>query len=326
MAVILKAWGGKVLPLIRGGRLAVRRKAIGGLSEMVIYLVLISLAFIFTYPLLYMIVRSLMSGGDLSDATVQWIPKAPTLDNYVEAVKRMKYLQGFGNSVFISVGTALLQAISCSFVGYGFARYRFPGYSILLALVLFTFLVPPTTMIVPLYLYMHKIGWISTYYPFFVPSLLAQGLRGALFVLIFLQFFRKLPFALEESARIDGAGALRTYWSIMLPLARPAIIVVVLFSIVWHWNDVFEPFLYLEKTVYYNLSQNLAVMNAQGDMELAAGASSGLSKSELLATIPLDQSRRMAGAFLTIVPVLLLYLVAQRHFVEGVERSGISGE
>ena len=220
---------------------------------------------------------------------------------------------------------ALIQIFSCAIVGYGFARYRFPGHTLCLALVLFTFLVPPQTIVVPLYMFFSNFEWINTYFPFIVPPLFGHGLRGALFVLIFMQFFRGLPHQLEESARIDGAGAFRTFWTIMLPLARSAMLVVFLFSLVWHWNDTFQPGLYLTLNEHFNLTQMLAVMNGQGEAAKAAGTG-GTAMASVLADVPTFMNRVMAGALLTILPMLILYMFTQRYFVESLERTGIAGD
>jgi multiple sugar transport system permease protein len=283
------------------------------------YVFAVSLSFVFIYPMLYMTSQSMMTAADLSDATVRWIPKGISFENYTYAFNEMKYVRSFFNSVIISVGGAFVQIISCAVVGYGFARYRFPGYKLWLALVLFTFLVPPQTFIVPLFLFFSDLNWIDTYLPFIVPGLFGHGLKGALFVLIFMQFFRKLPGQLEEAARIDGAGAYRTFAYIMYPLARPAILVVFLFSIVWHWNDIFEPNLYLMSPDTYNITQYVSMLNGEGEREL--------TESEILiGAPPTNMNRVMAGAVLTILPLLILYLFTQRYFVEGVERTGIAGD
>lgn len=184
------------------------------------YLVILSLTFVFLYPLLYMVSKSMMQVTDVADATVQWLPKKISFGNYFLAWDSLKFWAGFANSAIISFGSAVLQILSCSLIGYGFARYRFPGYAVCFVLLLFTFLVPPQTIVVPLYLFFSDLGWINTHLPFVVPSMFGHGLKGALFVLIFIQFYRGMPKVLEEAARIDGAGAFRTYWKIMFPIAK----------------------------------------------------------------------------------------------------------
>lgn len=288
------------------------------------YVMLISLSFVFIYPVLYMVSKSLMQSSDLLDATVQWIPKSLSMANYAYAVDQLTYVKSMFNSVMTSLLPALIQIISCAVVGYGFARYRFPGYTILLGLVLFTFLVPPQTIIVPIYKLFSDLQWINTYYPFIVPPLFGHGLRGALFVLIFIQFFKGLPYQLEDSARIDGAGAFRTFHSVMLPLAMPAMLVVFLFSLVWHWNDTFQPNLFTMLSANYNLTQKLTVMDGLARMEMTLAASA--SSASAIGNAPTEANRIMAGAILTILPMLILYMFTQRYFVESVERAGITGE
>ncbi|RXZ84029.1 carbohydrate ABC transporter permease [Paenibacillaceae bacterium] len=305
----------------------------GGLfiNKLSLYTVLLSLSFVFLYPLLFIISQSLMMPADVSDSTVQWIPQSLSLSNYLDAFLALggapnrTYWDAFMYSVIISFGSAALQVFSCALAGYAFGRYRFPGYTLCLSLVLFAFLVPPQTIIVPLFQLFSDFGWINTFYPFIVPSLTGHGLKGALFVLIFIQFFHRLPFVLEEAARIDGASAFRTYWTIMLPLARPAMLVVFLFSVVWHWNDVFEPNLYLRVPNYYNLSQTLGIFNGIGSAQIDA-ATAGLNATQTIGVAPTMMNKIMAAAMLSILPMLVLYLFTQRYFVESVERAGIAGE
>lgn len=288
------------------------------------YVLLFGLSFVFIYPMLYMFSKSLMTPADLTDASVQWLPKKLSFSNYEYAFEELVFVKSFFNSMVTSLIPALIQILSCAIAGYGLARYRFPGYTLLLGMVLFSFLVPPQTIVVPLYMLFSDMNWINTYLPYIVPPLFGHGLRGALFVLIFMQFFRGLPYQMEEAARIDGASAFRTFWSIMMPLARPAMLVVFLFSLVWHWNDLFQPSLYTMLNENFNLTQYLSIMDGKGEQELSQGL--GGAASDLVGLAPTFQNRVMAGALMTILPMLLLYLFTQRYFVEGVERAGIAGE
>ena len=288
------------------------------------YLLLLSLSFVFLYPLLYMISQSFMATSDVADATIQWIPRNFNFYNYLEAFASIDYWSGLLNSVWISFGSAILQILSTSLIGYGFARYSFPGKGILLALVLFTFLVPPTTIVVPLYMFYSDLGWINTLLPFIFPAALGHGLNGAIFVLIFMQFYRGLPSAMEEAAKVDGAGPLRTYWKIMFPLAKPAMVVVFLLSVVWHWNDVFQPNLYLLIPDFFNLAQNLAAFHGNA---VAETTQQQVAVSDaIIGNAPTLMNQILAATMLTILPILILYLFVQRSFVEGIERSGITGE
>ena len=175
-----------------------RGRSVVGMT--IYYLVLLSLSFVFLYPLLYMISKSLLRAQDVADATIRWVPRVFSMDNYQEAMVALDFWHGLLNSIIISFGSAALQVLSCSVIGYGFARYRFPGHSLWLAMVVFTFLVPPQTIVVPLFTFFLDLGWVNTHLPFIVPALMGHGLKGALFVLIFIQFYRRLPNVLEEAA------------------------------------------------------------------------------------------------------------------------------
>ncbi|RAV20670.1 carbohydrate ABC transporter permease [Paenibacillus contaminans] len=299
------------------------RRVKDAISATIHYVMILSLSFVFLYPMLYMISQSFMTGQDVADALVQWIPKSLKFDNFIFAFNSLSYMKHFKNSVILSLGGALLQLFGCALAGYGFARYRFPGYTLLMVLLLFTFLVPPQSIVVPLFLLFSDLKMMNTYLPLLVPNFFGHGLRGALFVLVYMQFFRGLPHQLEEAAKIDGAGPWRTFISIMVPLAKPAILVVFLFSIVWHWNDSFFPNLYLNKSDTFTLNQKLGTIEVTKEKD-----ETGMKQDskDVIGELPTNHEKLMAGAFLTILPILLLYLFTQRYFVESVERTGIAGE
>jgi multiple sugar transport system permease protein len=277
------------------------------------YIILINVCFVFLFPVIYMFSTSLKTVADLADLTVLWIPRTIFWRNYELAISGMLYWQAARNSIIISLGSGILQTVACSFVAYGFARIPFPGRDVLFLLVLFTFLVPPQTIIVPLFILYRNLGFMDTYFPFLMPSLFGHGLRGALFILVFRQFFRNLPYELEDAARIDGAGPFSVYWRIMLPLAAPAIIVVFLFSLVWHWNDFFEPTIYLFDQNNFTLPLRLSILSA-ALLQMLAGQGAGDEFNEAVI---------MAASFLVIMPPLIVYLFTQRYFVESVDRTGL---
>lgn len=292
--------------------LAIRHRVRVAASRAFAYLMVVNIAFIFLFPVLYLLVTSAQTVEDFVDPTVYWIPTKLQWENYVLAFKGLFYPRALLNSTLISVVSAVGQVISTSLVGYGFARGRFPGRDGLFMLAMLTFLIPPQTIIIPLFMLYKSLGWIDTYYPFIIPSLFGHGLRGALFIFVFRQFFRGQPWELEEAARIDGAGALRTYLQIMLPLARPAILVVFLFSLVWHWNDVFEPTVYLYDQARFTLPLRLGIFYT--GLQIVTGAQAGELYNEPLV---------MAAALLVIVVPLLIYVAAQRYFVQSIERTGL---
>lgn len=300
---------------IKEGRLhGKRRRLEGWIYKAVLYLLLIDMSFVFMFPFIYMVATSLKTVQDFVDPTVFWVPRTIAWGNYELAVKGLAYWTSMKYSAIIAIASAIAQVISCSIVGYGFARMKFRFRDALFALALFTFIVPPQTIIVPLFMVYKKLGWIDTYYPFVVPSLFANGLRGALFIFIFRQFFRGLPWELEDAAMVDGAGPMRVYAQIMLPLARPAIIVTFLFSLVWHWNDFFEPSIYLMSSEKFTLPLRLSML--WWELQSVFGSEVNELYNEPLV---------MAASMLVILPMLVVYIFAQRYFIEGIERTGVVG-
>ncbi|MGI6082424.1 MAG: carbohydrate ABC transporter permease [Limnochordia bacterium] len=289
-----------------------RRRTENLFFQLLMYLILFNIAFTFLYPVLYMVSTAFMSIEDFVDPAVYWVPRTLNWDNFQLAFLGMNYKVALKNSLVIALVAAVGQLVSCSMAGYGFGRIKFPGREFLFLLVIFTFIVPPQTIIVPLFILYRKLGWIDTYYPFTVPTFFAAGLRGPLFVIIFRQFFRRQPWELEDAARVDGCGALRTFFRIMLPLSKPALVVTFLFSLVWHWNDFYEPMMYLMKPQNFTVPLRLSIL--QSSLNEVTGGQAGEFFNEPLI---------MAACLLVVVPPLILYLFFQRHFVESIERTGL---
>ena len=286
----------------------------GFISKLVLFVLLVDVGLIYLYPFFHMISTMLMSTTDLIDPTIIWIPRSIHWDNLAKAFEGLQYWQGFGQSMLVSLVGAGAQAFSCALAGYGFARYDFPGKNVLFFLVLLTFVIPPQTIVIPLFLIYRKFGWLDTQLPLIVPEMLGLGLKGALFIVIYRQFFMGLPASLEEAARLDGASPFGVFTKVMLPLAKPAILSVSLFSFVWHWNDFYLPTMFVTDQAKWTLVRRLSGLQQSLDSLYDVDAY-GLSRM----TEPVN----MAGAFLVIMPVLLLYLVAQRWFTESIERTGL---
>ncbi len=288
------------------------------LFKFFVYLILIDVAFVFLYPLIYMVVASLKTAQDFADPYTYWIIKQPTLENLRDAYETMSFLRSATNSIIIALASSIAQVISCSFIGYGFARGKFPGRDLLFILALFTLIVPPQTIIVSLFILYQRLNWIDTYYPFIIPSLFGQGLKGALFIYIFRQFFKGFPQELEDAARIDGAGGIRIYSQVFLPLSKPAILVVSLFSFVWHWNDYFEFSIYIMDKRKATLPIKLLDLNWWfTEVKMGYGGATGMFQ--------LNEGVEMAGCLLVIAIPLILYAFAQKYFVSSIERTGLVG-
>jgi multiple sugar transport system permease protein len=284
----------------------------------IVMLLLVDVGFIFLMPVLRLLSMSVMHVMDLYDPTVVWIPRRWSWENYRLSFLALEYVKSFKNTFAMAGGAAILQTISCAIVGYGFARFQFPGRDKLFMLVLFAMIVPPHAIIIQLFILFSKLPssapsgtWLDTYLPFYVPEAMGMGLRGALFAFIFRQFFKGMPWELEDAGRIDGAGPFRVFFNVMLPPAQPAIVVVFLFSFVWHWNDSLQPAIFLNDVDKYFLMQRLgAVEAALADMRYRAMWGTG--------TI-------MTAALLVVLPLLILYVFTQRYFVESIERTGLIG-
>ncbi len=290
----------------------------GIIFKLVVYGLLISIGFVYVYPILFMISQSFKSLDDLLDPTVQWLPKTLHMDNFFKAWVVLDFMKSFGASLLNSVLPALAQTISCALVGYGFAKFAFPGKNIMFALILMTFIIPVQVVMIPLFLMFQKYGMLGSPLPFIIPALFAGGIKSALFILIYTQFFKTIPKSLEESAQLDGAGALKTFFRIILPISVPAIVVVFLFSLVWHWNETYTTSLYLGDSM-----RTLPVMLQQFDLSFSQDFSSSQVGGQ---RVNINESIKLAGTMLIILPLLLLYLFAQKWFVEVIDKTGITGE
>ncbi len=284
-----------------------------------IYLVLFDLAFVFLYPFITMIIDALKSEEDLINTTVTWIPTSIHWQNFVDAFKRLDYLAFLKNSVIVALVATIGHVISCSFIGYGFARYRFRGKGILFGGVILSMLVPIQVLIFPLYMNFANWHWVDSYLPLTVPTFLGFGLRGGFYIFLFRQFMMSLPYEMEEAAKIDGCGPLRTFVKIILPMSRSSMLVCTVLSIVWHWNDYFEPRIYLN-------SYTLAMLPSKLE-PLYAALNKVTSESEDAAegAVIINQAMCMAATFLVVLPLLIAYTFVQKKFMEGVERSGLTG-
>ena len=294
--------------------------------KIAMYLLLLGLAFVFIYPFIYMIVTSLKSDADLNSLSVQWIPTELKFENYFVAIDILKAGRYLKNSLFVTVVASIGHIISCSFIGYGFARFHFPFKKLLFGCVILAFIVPVQTLIIPMYLTYSNLGWLDSYLPLIVPTFFGFGLKGALYVFLFRQFYLTLPRDLENAARIDGCGFLMTYWKIVFPLAQSTLMVALVLSVVWHWNDFYEPAILVSKArlgfLPPRLNSIVAAVNALPEQMMELLASLGLQDGE----DTLNNAVVMSGATLISAPVLVFFAFAQRKFMQGIERTGITGE
>ncbi len=270
--------------------------------------------------MLYMVSTSFMSRDDLLDTSVKWIPSGLYLSNFIDAGKSMNYWSSFLKGFLIAGLPTVCNVIIDMIVGYGFARYNFKGKKLMMGILLFSYILPSQVTMIPTYVLYNKMGIQGTLLAFILPALFGNGLNAPIFILIFYQFFRQIPKVLMEAASIDGAGHFKAFFKIAVPSAVPAIVTVVLFSFVWYWNESYLTELYVQGLSAKSIWTNLVVQLKGFDASFETRATVGDTATSL------NESVRMAATTLSILPLLIMYLILQKQFVESIDRAGITGE
>lgn len=279
------------------------------------WIIIIGVSYVILSPLIGMLSNSFFSQSDRLNPMVYVVPMNPTLDNYSLALRRLNYLPTMLRTMAYSLSLMAIQILICSMVGYGFARFDFPLKKFLFGCVVIMIIVPTDSIMLPLYMtFMDFFGhnMLNSATPMYLMTILGCGLRSGLYIYIFNQFFRGLPKEIEEAAFVDGAGTFYTYFRIMLINAMPSIITVSIFSMVWQYNDLFFSKLFLISDKMC-ISRKIVTLTAT------------LSNMDKILDPNLRQIYFFAGVLAVIAPVLLIYIVLQKFFMEGVERSGIVG-
>lgn len=286
----------------------------GFLYKFVIYALLISIGFVYMYPILTMISTSFKSPSDIINPTINWIPSSFYIENYQRAGKVLKYFPTLAQSLLITLLPAVLQTVITSLIGYGLAKFQFPCKKLVFVLILLTFIIPSQIYTIPKYVAFNRFGLLGTLWSIILPALFGQGVNSAIFVLIFYQFFKMAPKAFDEAAEIDGANEYKIFFKVNVPLAAPAYLTSFLFSFVWYWNETYLSSLFLEGSTWKTLQIRLAYFVSDYTSQYSE------------ATQMLNEGIRLAATLLIILPMLLVYLVLQKYFIRGVEQSGIAGE
>lgn len=294
--------------------------------------ILIGLCFIITLPFLQKISFALRHPSDISNPQVIWIPATFSLENIRIAFYYLSYSITFFNTMIVASVATLIQIIATAVAGYTFARLRFKGSNILFYIILCTLVVPNETLGMARFLhFQHQtffgISLIYNVFAIFIMSMFGMGVRSAIFIYLFRQFFRNIPIELEESAEIDGAGVVRTFWSVMLPNARGAIVTVALFAFVWQYNDYYFANLFKYERSMPLLATQLA--SGSGNLYGVLNMLFQHLLADLGREISMDQLFygliANTAALLMMLPLLIGYFFVQRLFVESIERAGITG-
>jgi multiple sugar transport system permease protein len=249
-------------------------------------------------PLVWMVSTSLKTGDAVLSIPPQILPDGLNWENYSKAWTDINFLVLFRNSAFISFVKLLSEVLVSALVAYGFARFNFPGKKIIFMVLLATIMMPGEVTIIPVFIAFSKIGWIDSYKPLLIPGFLGGQ---AMFVFLLRQFFLTIPKELEESAYIDGAGSFAIFRKIFMPLSIPALITISIFSFQGSWADFLSPLIYLNDPNKFTLPLGLASF-----------------KGEKVEWGPL-----MAGSIMALLPLVIVFFLLQKHFVEGVKMSGI---
>jgi multiple sugar transport system permease protein len=275
-----------------------RQRALVTLSTLLILLG----ATLMLAPLVWMVSTSFKDEGDVFLIPVQWIPKRILWSNYPEALTFVPYVRYFLNSVVVTGLAVFGTVLSSSLVAFAFARLRGPGKDLLFIILLSTLMLPGEVTLVPIYLLFRNIGWLDTYFPLIVPSWFGAN---AFYIFLLRQFFLTLPTELDDAAKIDGASLLHIYARIVMPLSKPALATVAIFSFFENWNEFLRPLIYLNTSEKYTLPVGLRLY-------LSTLANS-------------HWNYLMAATLVAIIPPLVLFFVSQRFFIQGAVLTGVKG-
>ncbi|MBI2939430.1 MAG: carbohydrate ABC transporter permease [Chloroflexi bacterium] len=272
-----------------------------------VYAVALLFAFLFTVPFIWAVSTSLKEGSQIYRFPPEFIPNPVRLDNYPAAWVVVPFTTYLVNTLIVVFLAMVGQILSATLVAYGFARFQFPGRNVLFTLLLSTLMIPGHVLLIPQFILFQRLGWINTFAPLIVPYYFGGG---AFYIFLLRQFFLTLPRDLDEAAEIDGAGTFHILTRIIVPLSRPVLATIAIFSFIYHWDDFIHPIIYLQREDRFTLAVGLRFL--QGFVI------AGMSQED---KIPL----LMAASILVTAPIIVLFLTMQRYFVQGIVLSGLKG-
>ena len=271
-----------------------------GFWRAVIYVVTAALAVVFTFPFFWMVSSSVKPPDQMMAMPPVWIPSTINFDSYVRPFTNLPFLLFYRNTVFVTLMGMLGVLISSSLVAFAFARMRWPGRDRLFVLMLATLMVPNHVTLIPTYVFYSKLDWINTFLPLLVPEW-----TGSPFIIFLMrQYMMTIPLEMDDAARIDGAGWFRLYSRIIIPLSWPVIGVAAIYSFTYHWNAFERPLIYLNRLELFTVPLGLAILKGRYSTDFGA---------------------MMAMATVSVIPVLIVFFLAQRYFIQGVVVSGVKG-
>lgn len=264
------------------------------------YAIILAFGALFVIPLMWMLTVSLSDPTKVAEPGLHLFPTQLKWDNYSNALTLMPFAKYAWNTIKVTVLCVIGGLLSCSMVAYAFARLRSPGKNALFILMLSTIMLPGLVTMIPMFIIFKTLGWYDTLLPLIVPA----WFGNAFYIFLMRQFFLTIPVGLEEAAKIDGCGPFRIFWQIMLPLSKPVLVTVAVFSFVAHWNDFLNPLIYLNSVDNRTLALGLATFTDVYGIDIVS---------------------LMAASTAVLLPVLIIFFLAQRYFVQGVVMTGIKG-
>lgn len=271
------------------------------------YFVLIAVGFIMIYPLIWMVGATFKTNNEIFNG-VGFIPKNPTFSGYTNALKSyggdIDIFKAMINTYSIVIPKVVFTIISATVTAYGFARFQFKGKNLLFAVLMSTLFLPQVVLNVPQFILFNKFGWVDSplYLALIVPTLFATD---TYFVFMLIQFLRNIPKELEEAARIDGCGSIKTLWYVIVPMLKPSIVSCALFQFMWSSNDFMGPLLYVNSPARYPASIFV---------KMSMDADTGF-----------EWNRVLAMSLISIIPSLIVFLAAQDQFIDGIAAGGVKG-
>jgi multiple sugar transport system permease protein len=270
------------------------------IGRAILYLAVAFGAVMYAMPFVWMLSTSVKPSSQVYLVPPVWIPATFEWSNFVKPWQNLPFGAFYLNTLIYTLTSVFGQLLSSSLVAFAFARMRFRGRGVLFILILSTIMLPNQVTLVPLYLLFTKLGWINTLLPLIVPNFFG----GAFNIFLLRQYMMTIPLELDDAARMDGAGWFQIYWRIVLPMARPALGVIAVLSFTFHWNDYLYPLIYLNETKNFTVSLGLPLLNSRYVTEIQA---------------------TMAQSVIAVLPLIVLFFVAQRYYIQGVVVTGVKG-
>lgn len=267
-------------------------------NKTLVYIIMIALSIVYMIPFVWLLSSSLKTDADIFSMPPTWIPETIHWENYAEVFNQVPFFRFLGNTVLVTVLVMIAHVVVSSLIGYAFARLQAPGKNLCFLLLLSTMMLPSQVTMIPLYIMFKELNWVDTLLPLVVPAFFGGS---PLYVFLFRQFFASIPKSLDEAAMMDGSGYLSTYIRVLLPMSKPIVITVAIFSFMASWNDFMGPLIYLHSTENYTLALGMNLFKTQYVQ---------------------NWNYTMAYNVMMILPVIILFFVAQKSFIQGIVITG----